>query len=258
MIRGLDRFRDHFEGYEERFVLIGGVAAMQWLDDAGLNPRATKDFDIVLLIERLDDDFLNLFWEFIRAGAYDNRQRSTGERIYYRFTAPQGDDYPAMLEIFSRLPQGIAFWEDATIVPIPAEEDASSLSAILMDEGYYQIVREYTQEREGLPLLSPQGLILLKAKAFLDLRTRQAAGERIDEKHIKKHRNDVFKLALLLTAEQGKTIPLSVHADLKAFLDSFPADAPEWGSIQQAAGLSASVMNPGALLEALGQAFQSS
>lgn len=81
MITGLDRFRGFFREYNEHFVLIGGVAAMQWLEEAGLHARATKDIDMVLMIESLDDRFLNRFWQFVKEGAYSNRQKSTGSRI---------------------------------------------------------------------------------------------------------------------------------------------------------------------------------
>lgn len=256
MIAGLERFRDYFREYTEHYVLIGAVAAMQWLDEADLNPRATKDFDIVLLVERLDDEFLDRFWGFVKAGGYNNLQKSTGERIYYRFTVPQASDYPSMLEIFSRAPEGLERWGEPEIIPLPAEDDASSLSAILMDEDYYRIVQENTRDRDGLPLLSPEGLILLKAKAFLDLSVRRAAGETVDEKQIKKHRNDVFKLALLLRPDQTATIPAAVHKDLHAFLQAFPVDAPEWGSIRDAARLGGTVMEPVVLLRTLTGAFQ--
>lgn len=256
MIAGLERFRDYFRDYADHYVLIGGVAAMQWLEEADLNPRATKDFDIVLLVERLDDQFLRRFWDFVKAGGYNNLQKSTGERIYYRFTAPQASDYPSMLEIFSRVPEGLELWGEPEIIPLPADDAASSLSAILMNEDYYGIVQENTRDRDGLPLLSPQGLILLKAKAFLDLSVRRAAGETVDEKQIKKHRNDVFKLALLLTPDQAATIPAAVHGDLRAFLQSFPVGAPEWGSIREAARLGGNMMEPVGILEALTEGFQ--
>ena len=39
-----------------------------------------------------------------------------------------------MIELFSRAPEAITVPDDQHIVPIPPEQDASSLSAILMDE----------------------------------------------------------------------------------------------------------------------------
>lgn len=255
MIQGLERFRDYFGAYGDSFVLIGGVAAMQWLEEAGLKPRATKDFDLVLLVERINDQFLSHFWQFVKDGGYDNLQKNTGERIYYRFTAPT-DDYPTMLEIFSRAPATLELWGAPEIVPIPADEDASSLSAILMDDDYYDVVLNNKRMREGLPLLTPEGLILLKAKAFLDLNNRRNSGDRVDEKHIKKHRNDVFKLSLLLAPDQQLTIPPKVHADFQEFLGIFPEGSSAWESIRQASGLNPRQMAPSRILQVLSDGFR--
>lgn len=71
MIKGLERFRDHFSAYADNFVLIGGIAAMQWLEEADMKPRATKDFDLVLLVENIDDQFLGHVWQFVKDGVYD-------------------------------------------------------------------------------------------------------------------------------------------------------------------------------------------
>lgn len=249
MIVGLDRFREFFRDYQNQYALIGGVATMRWLEEAGFSPRATKDFDLVLLIENLDDAYLRRFWDFVRTGKYSTLQKSTGERIYYRFANPEETDYPFMMEIFSRAKDGMTLWSDQRIVPIPADADASSLSAILMDEDYYAIVRDHTEVRDGLPLLSAESLILLKAKAWLDLHARKVGGVPVDERHIKKHRNDLFKLALLLVPDKAMGIPRSVFEDLTEFLSRFPADSPEWGSIRQASSMADTMPAPDALIE---------
>lgn len=57
MVRGLDIFRRHFEAFADRYVLIGGTAATIAMADAGLEFRATKDLDIVLVVEALDAEF---------------------------------------------------------------------------------------------------------------------------------------------------------------------------------------------------------
>lgn len=50
MVVGLPRFRAHFAGFEDCFILIGGAACDLWLGDLGLPFRATKDLDLVLLV----------------------------------------------------------------------------------------------------------------------------------------------------------------------------------------------------------------
>lgn len=248
MIPGLERFREFFNGFEEHYALIGGVAAMQWLENADMKPRATKDFDIVLIIENLDSRFLKRFWEFVKLGGYGNVQGSTGRRVYYRFTNPQRNGYPSMLEVFSRIPDGLGVSGAPAIVPIPAGDDASSLSAILMDDDYYALVREHRDSFQGLPLLSPAGLILLKAKAWLDLSMRAREGCHVDLGDIKKHRNDVFRLALLLTQERTLAVPEAVHRDLREFLANFPANLPDWTGIRQSSGAANRMPPPAELL----------
>lgn len=54
MIRGLDLFREHSAGYRKAFVLIGGVACHEWLSTQGLEFRATKDVDMVLIVEAVE------------------------------------------------------------------------------------------------------------------------------------------------------------------------------------------------------------
>jgi hypothetical protein len=67
MVRGLNRFRERFAGYEDRYVLIGGAAVDVAMDAAGLEFRVTKDLDIVLHVQSLDVDFARVFWAFIGA-----------------------------------------------------------------------------------------------------------------------------------------------------------------------------------------------
>ncbi len=193
MVKGLARFRDHFREERGQYVLIGGVAAMHWLEQAALQARATKDLDIVLLVEGRESGFQHRFWEFVRAGGYENRQTSSGGRVYYRFSHPREQDYPFMLELFSRKPDGLDLAGAPRMTPIPGGEDISSLSAILMDDAYYGIVRENVQEEDGLPMLRPEGLILLKARAWVDLTERKAQGGAVDERDVRKHRTDVFQ-----------------------------------------------------------------
>jgi hypothetical protein len=61
MIRGLDLFREHFADYRKAFVLIGGVACHEWLATQGLEFRATKDMDTVLIVEALELGLFSFF-----------------------------------------------------------------------------------------------------------------------------------------------------------------------------------------------------
>ena len=47
MIKGLDKFKERFAGFEDQYVLIGGTANVLALDAAGITARQTKDLDKV-------------------------------------------------------------------------------------------------------------------------------------------------------------------------------------------------------------------
>lgn len=61
-------------------------------------------------------------------------------------------------------------------------------------------------------------MIPLKAHAWLDLTARKQAGEQVDSKHIRKHRNDVLLLSGQLT-EDPIELPDSIRKDLGDFLE---------------------------------------
>jgi hypothetical protein len=195
VIRGLDRFRKHFAEYRKAFVLIGGVACHEWLATVGLEFRATKDMDVVLIVEALDQAFVKRFWEFVEAGKYQIREKATGGRELYRFSKPEDESYPAMVEIFSRKPEGVKLDEGQHVIPVKVDEGSASLSAILLDDAYYNLIREQHNEEKNLPFANPAALIPLKSRAWLDLSARAKKGEKVDDKDIAKHRGDVFRIA---------------------------------------------------------------
>ena len=103
-------------------------------------------------------------------------------------------------------------------MPLPMEEDVSSLSAILLDEDYYQLLRNGTTVIDGVTVLDAAYLIPFKAKAWLDLTERKISGENVDSKNIRKHKNDVFRLTALLTQNTKVTVSSTVLADIQTFL----------------------------------------
>lgn len=108
MVVGLDRFREHFAGYSDHYLLIGGTATYLVLNEAGLEARATKDLDIVLCVEVIDARFAEAFWAFVKDAGYAIQQRSDGKKMSYRFQKPADKRYPVMLELFSRM---ACYWE---------------------------------------------------------------------------------------------------------------------------------------------------
>lgn len=218
MVVGLDKFAAHFADYRESYVLIGGAAAWLVLDEAGIEPRATKDLDIVLCVEVLDPAFGEAFWEFIRAGGYGSQEKSASDRVFYRFQKPSEPGYPAMLELFSRKPDALLLGDDSHLTPIPLGADVSSLSGILLDEDYYYFLHQHKRDFDGVSIVGEECLIPLKARAWLDMMQRKEDGEKVDSKDIRKHRNDVLRLYLLLVPGMTFELPGTVREDLAVFL----------------------------------------
>lgn len=240
-MRGLDCFREHFAAWEGRYILIGGAAVDILMDEAGLPFRVTKDLDIVLVAEALDADFARAVWDFVELGGYETRQKSTGEHRFYRFHTPKDASFPYMLELFSRVPDGVEIDEGAHLAPVPVADDVASLSAILLDDEYYEYVLQGRCTAEGLVLLDAEHLIPMKAKAWLDLSARRDAGADIDDNDIKKHGNDVIRLWQLLPGDAHVALSEQIASDLRRFLDNALAAAPQPKTI----GV------PGATLEAV-------
>ncbi len=86
---------------------------------------------------------------------------------------------------------------------------------------------------EGAHIAAPETLICLKAKAYLDLTEQKAKGERIDERNIRKHKTDIFRLAVLLPPEQKYEFPDGIKANLKAFTDAIENDLPDKAIFKQ-------------------------
>jgi hypothetical protein len=218
-------FREYFAGHADQFVLIGGTAATLAMEEVGLEFRATKDLDIVLHIEALSPAFGEVFWSFVDAGRYEIRQASdTGKPVFYRFQKPGDERFPVMLELFCRAPDGIKLAEGSHLTPIPIDEAVASLSAILLDDAYYEFILAGRKEVDGLPWVGEDRLIPLKASAWLDLSERQAKGEHVDTKNIRKHANDVMRLSQLLAPETRIPVAARIAEDLNRFLDGIEAD----------------------------------
>ena len=232
MVAGMDAFRRHFAGFEDSFVVIGGAACDEWFTYYQGRFRATKDIDMVLILEARRPGFFARFWDFIRAGAYRVGQRADGRSTFFRFIEPATPDYPKMIEVFSSAPIEVDVPPGQTVVPVPAGEEASSLSAILMDPDYYRFVLDQRDVVDGLPLIRPSGLIPLKARAWLDLTRRREAGDAsVKQGDIDKHRSDVFRLATLLPVGETLPVPATIAEDIRSFLRAFPATSREWAAI---------------------------
>ena len=121
MVTGIESFKEWFKGSEEQYAVIGGTACDILMTEEGLDFRATKDIDLVLIID-------------------------------------------------------------------------------------------------GVTVLDAAYLIPFKEKAWMDLTDRKAAGEHVDSKKIKKHKNDVFRLTELIDPTSKVMAPQGVYEDIQNFV----------------------------------------
>ena len=224
MVIGLESFKVWFGGYENQYAIIGGTACDLLMAEEGIDFCATKDINLVLIVEALTPEFGRRFWEYIVRAGYEYRNKSTGRPQFYRFSRPTQSGFPHMIELFSRQPEAISLPDDAVLTPLPMEDDISSLSAILLDDEYYALLSGGRVIVNGIPVLDVDKLILFKMKAWLDLSARKAAGEPVDSKNIRKHKNDVFRLSMLLTPSLRTGISTGVYADFQQFLHAMKTE----------------------------------
>jgi hypothetical protein len=253
MVKGLNKFRDYFKDYPDSYIIIGGIACDLIIGAAGLTPRATKDIDIILVVEALSPAFVAQFWNFIKEGQYERTEKNEDERKYYRFLKPVSDDFPYQVELFSRVPDILDVEEGSRLTPIPFDDDLSSLSAILMNDDYYHDTRNHCTQEEGIQRANIEALICLKAKAYLDMVERKDKGEKVDEKHIKKHKADVSRLSAALAENNVFELPGSIQTDMQAFADAVKNNLPDKLVFKE---MGIGNIDPNTLLEQLIQSFQ--
>lgn len=232
-VKGLDIFSETFKEYKENYILIGGAACDLWFSEQGMEFRKTKDLDVVLILDRLTPEFIELFRQFIDEGGYEYKYRNEdASPVLYRFENPVCLEFPYMIELFCRSMVGFEFGEEQHIIPVVLES-AHSLSAILLNESYYKFLIEHCSFYRDIQHADCSSLIPLKMRAWLDLTSRLDGGEVVKGDDIKKHRNDVFRLAATLPEDPADPLPEEISSDVIEFLQSFPPDNPDWDAIQQ-------------------------
>ena len=217
MVKGIDRFREYFQDFTDQYVLIGGAACDISFENYNADFRATRDLDVVLIVEALTREFGQRFWEFVQDGGYQNRARSSGTPQFYRFDKPTGEGFPLMIELFARTEYILE--GGGELSPIHIDDNVSSLSAILLNEAYYQALLQGRDVIDGFSILRHSWLIPFKAKAWLDLNERSRHGEHVDSRDLKKHRNDIIRMAVELVLERCE-LPDEVRTDMMTFIES--------------------------------------
>ena len=213
-------FKEKFADYSGNYVVIGGMACLIIFEDVGESFRATQDVDIVVLMEENNHDFAAAFWEFIKDGGYQQIAQGSLHNNFYRFTKPSNSDYPKIIELFARKPDGLVLRPDSHTMPIHIDEEISSLSAILLNDEYYKLLLAQKKVIDGISVLNELALIPFKVKAFLEINARRQNGtsEEGATDNIKKHRRDVFRLARIISPTERMFLSTDIKNDMQAFI----------------------------------------
>lgn len=218
MVIGMDSFREKFKEYTDCYTIIGGAACDIIMAENGTNFRATKDVDMILILEERSKEFAKVFWEYIKEAGYKCGWKNSDKMHFYRFTEPK-TGYPVMIELFSKMP-GYHLEVESGIIPVHIDESTSSLSAILLNDDFYKFMLRGRTTINGISVLNAECLIPFKMFAWLDLRNKKANNEHVNEKDFKKHKYDVFRL--LQIVEDGNRIETEglVRESIGAFLNA--------------------------------------
>lgn len=171
MVTGIDTFREKFKDYTDCYTAIGGAACDIIMSQANFDFRATKDIDMILIIEDRYPEFGKVFWEYIKEAGYKCGSRNSEDMHFYRFTDPKAG-YPVMIELFSKK-TGYKLEVDEGIIPIHMDEDTSSLSAILLNDDFYNFMLQGRAVVDGISVLRAEYLIPFKMFAWLDLKNKK-------------------------------------------------------------------------------------
>ncbi|MBP5390994.1 MAG: hypothetical protein J6Y40_02800 [Bacteroidales bacterium] len=255
-MEGLDKYKEAFEAFSENYVIIGGTACDLVMKGTPVRPRATHDIDMIVIVEKMTSDFARHFWQFVREGGYrpEKRKQAEGEATkyeLYRFVNGR-PNYPEMIELLSRQPDILGLPQGLTIEPLSIDE-GSSLSAIIMDDDYYDFAISHSKLTNGIRHADSAALIALKARAYLNLLNDREKGKHVNSRDIKKHRTDVLKNVVIM--EDSEIIaPETIVACIRDFVASIRND---WNILEKplasALGLQPSFIE--SLLEELERLF---
>lgn len=227
MVGGLDKFRETFAQFTDNFVIIGGTACDEVLSGTIMHPRPTMDIDIIVIVENMTVEFATTFWRFIAEGGYRPGVRKNNDNTprYVLYSFDNGMiGYPMKIELLSR--HNELFTKAARTEPLPINGEVSSLSAIILDEPYYNLTVRNSFISNGLRYAAPVALAALKARAYLNLLAERKKGHHVNSKDILKHRNDVLKLTATMTPGEITETHQEVIDTINEFVGNLLASMP--------------------------------
>ena len=217
MVDGIESFKEAFKDYPDCYTVIGGAACDILMHESDLTFRNTHDVDMILILEDKGSDFGKAFWKYIKEGGYKCGYKNSEEMQFYRFSEPKMG-YPVQIELFSRK-QDYHLDIEQGIVPIHMDDDTSSLSAILLNDDFYNFMMKGRRIVDGITVLGVEYIVPFKMYAWLNSVETKSNGGFVKERDLKKHKNDVFRLSPLITDIMNVELEGLVKEKVSEFLD---------------------------------------
>ena len=209
---GLSHFEEYFKSFRESYVVVGGFATLMLLEkELEEHGKVTQDIDLVLLTTA-SVEMAQKIKSYVREGEYTIQKGQKDNFSYYRFINPKVENFAKEIEFFAVNDHALVLDEGQRIIPIDPEEGLYSLSAIMLDHEYFEMIKNNVDNSNRVPCTNTLATIMLKISAFYDLKLRG------DDKW-KKHRRDILKLVLLLTGEENLELKGRMVEDVKLFME---------------------------------------
>jgi len=215
MVKGIEVFQEFFHDCDDAYIIIGGLATAMVMNELGFVFRATKDIDMVVVVQD-NEAFLKKLLQFIDLGGYETRQRTENpdQHNLFRFLKPADKSYPDQIELFAIHSNDSILVTDHHIIPIETPENYPYLSAILLDADYFDLLVQHADNIDGIRVASAVALIPLKIHAHLNLK-------KSGHSDAKKHLKDIIRLAAILQEEDRIELSGLPEEEFALFLPLF-------------------------------------
>lgn len=208
---GLSHFQDYCKDFHEYYVVVGGFATIMLLErELEGHGKATFVIDLVLLTTT-SVEMSKKIKEYVIEGEYTIQKGDKDQYHYYRFIEPKKEHFAKEIELFASNENDLNLDDSQRIIPIDPEEGVYSLSAIMLDPEYFNMIKNNVEKGLRAPCTNTQATIMLKMSAFNDLKSD-------GNKKWKKHRSDILKLSLLLTGEERIEFVGRMKDDFDSFI----------------------------------------
>ena len=224
MVDGLDKLVTAFAGLEHEYAIIGGCACDLILAADGIKFRNTRDVDMIICISSESETFIKAFQGLLKDGEYKVWYDKEKNKHFFRFVNDHNRSYPVMIELFSKNPMvGESIISHLVKISLK-DEPIYSLSAILLDDDYFRLVENNLTMYQGISVPIAEVLMLLKMKAYLNLKESREQGKEIASDDIRKHRNDVMRLLAVAKTNSKLAVSDNVFRDVELFLSDLNID----------------------------------